>query len=86
MPYIYSAVKETCETGLPIMRALWLHFADDPQAVGAADEYLFGRDLLVAPVVEKGATSRTLYLAAGCVVRLLDAGEARRRPRDYAQC
>jgi alpha-glucosidase/alpha-D-xyloside xylohydrolase len=65
MPYIYSAVKETCETGLPVMRALWLHFPDDPQAVGRADEYLFGRDLLVAPVVEKGATSRTVYLPRG---------------------
>lgn len=65
MPYIYSAVKETCETGLPIMRALWLHFPDDPQAVARGDEYLFGNDLLVAPVFEKGATSRTLYLPRG---------------------
>jgi alpha-glucosidase/alpha-D-xyloside xylohydrolase len=47
------------------MRALWLHFPDDPQAVARADEYLFGGDLLVAPVVEKGATSRTLYLPRG---------------------
>jgi alpha-glucosidase/alpha-D-xyloside xylohydrolase len=65
MPYIYSAVKETCETGLPIIRALWLHYPDDPQAVARGDEYLFGRDLLVAPVVEKGATSRILYLPNG---------------------
>jgi alpha-glucosidase/alpha-D-xyloside xylohydrolase len=65
MPYIYTAAKETCETGLPMMRALWLHYADDPQAVGRGDEYLFGRDLLVAPVVEKGATSRSLYLPRG---------------------
>jgi alpha-glucosidase len=65
MPYIYSAVKETCDTGLPIMRALWLHFPDDPRAVARGDEYLFGRDLLVAPVVEKGATSRTVYLPQG---------------------
>ncbi len=65
MPYIYSAVRETCETGLPMMRALWLHYPDDPSAVRRGDEYLFGRDLLVAPVVEKGATSRTLYLPRG---------------------
>ena len=65
MPYIYSAVNETCKTGLPMMRALWLHFPDDPQAVVRGDEYLFGRDLLVAPVVEKGAASRTLYLPRG---------------------
>lgn len=65
MPYLYSAVKETCETGLPVMRALWLHYPDDPAAVSRGDQYLYGRDLLVAPVVEKGATSRTLYLPRG---------------------
>jgi alpha-glucosidase (family GH31 glycosyl hydrolase) len=65
MPYIYSAAKETCETGLPMMRALWLYYPDDPLAVVRGDEYLFGRDFLVAPVVEKGATTRTLYLPRG---------------------
>jgi alpha-glucosidase/alpha-D-xyloside xylohydrolase len=65
MPYLYSAVKETCETGLPIVRALWLHYADDATAVTRGDEYLFGRDILVAPVVEKGATSRSVYLPRG---------------------
>ena len=65
LPYIYSAAKETCETGLPMIRALWLHYADDPQAVACGDQYLFGRDLLVAPVVEKGAISRSVYLPRG---------------------
>ena len=65
MPYLYSAVRECCDTGLPIARALWLHYADDPAAVGRGDEYLWGRDILVAPVVEKGATSRKLYLPRG---------------------
>jgi hypothetical protein len=65
MPYLYSAVKETCETGLPIIRSLWLHHPDDPAAVARGDEYLWGRDILVAPVVEKGATSRSLYLPRG---------------------
>jgi len=65
MPYLYSAVRETCDTGLPIVRALWLHYPDDPTAVARGDEYLYGRDLLVAPVIEKGATRRTLYLPGG---------------------
>jgi alpha-glucosidase/alpha-D-xyloside xylohydrolase len=47
------------------MRALWLHYPDDPAAVKLGDEYLWGRDLLVAPVVAKGATERTLYLPEG---------------------
>ncbi len=65
MPYLYSAAKETCETGVPILRALWLHYPGDAAAVARGDEYLFGRDLLVAPVVERGATSRSLYLPRG---------------------
>src|SRR5215469_15069673 len=65
MPYLYSAVKETCETGLPIIRALWLHYPNDKVAVARGDEFLYGRDILVAPVVEKGAVSRQFYLPQG---------------------
>jgi alpha-glucosidase (family GH31 glycosyl hydrolase) len=65
LPYLYNAVRESCRTGLPIMRALWLHYPDDPAAVARSDEYLWGRDILVAPVVEKGATSRRVYLPRG---------------------
>ena len=47
------------------MRALWLHYAGDPAASRRGDEYLWGRDILVAPVTEKGATNRRLYLPQG---------------------
>jgi alpha-glucosidase/alpha-D-xyloside xylohydrolase len=65
MPYLYTVVREGHETGLPIMRALWLHYSEDGVAVARGDEYLWGRDILVAPVTEKGATSRRLYLPRG---------------------
>jgi len=65
LPYLYSAVREAHDTGMPIMRALWLHYPDDPRAVARADEYLWGRDILVAPVTEPGAQSRQLYLPKG---------------------
>jgi alpha-glucosidase/alpha-D-xyloside xylohydrolase len=65
MPYLYTAVREAHATGLPILRALWLHYGDDPRAVERGDEYLWGRDVLVAPVTERGATSRKLYLPRG---------------------
>lgn len=68
MPYLYTAVRECHDTGMPIMRALWLHHPDDAVAVVRGDEYLWGRDLLVAPVVEKGAMSRRLYLPRGAWV------------------
>ncbi len=65
LPYLYSAVRECTQTGMPVMRALWLHYPDDPVAVARGDEYLWGRDVLVAPVVEQGATSRKIYLPRG---------------------
>ncbi len=64
LPYTYTVVRECCDTGLPIMRALWLHYPDETAAI-RGDEYLWGRDILVAPVVERGATSRRLYLPRG---------------------
>lgn len=65
LPYNYTLAREACDTGLPLMRALWLHYPDDPEAVKLGSEYLWGRDLLVAPVVEKGGKSRRVYLPAG---------------------
>jgi alpha-glucosidase (family GH31 glycosyl hydrolase) len=65
LPYIYSTVRECTQTGMPVMRGLWLHYRDDPKAVNRSDEFLWGRDFLVAPVVEQGATSRNVYLPRG---------------------
>jgi alpha-glucosidase/alpha-D-xyloside xylohydrolase len=65
LPYNYSQAREACDTGLPMMRALWLHYPNDAEAVKLGSEYLWGRDLLVAPVVQKAAKSRRLYLPAG---------------------
>lgn len=65
LPYLYSSVRECTTTGMPVMRALWLNYPDDPKAVACSDQYLWGRNLLVVPVVEQGATSRHLYLPHG---------------------
>ena len=65
MPYLYSAVKESCGTGMPIIRAMWLHYPQDAAATARGDQYLYGRDILVAPIVEKAATSRAVYLPEG---------------------
>ncbi len=65
MPYTYTLAREARDLGLPLMRALWLHYSDDAQARGMSTEYLWGRDLLVAPVYTKGATERDVYLPAG---------------------
>jgi alpha-glucosidase/alpha-D-xyloside xylohydrolase len=65
LPYIYTAARQCCDTGLPMIRAMWLHYPDDAKAVATGDQYLWGRDLLVAPVVEKGASNRRVYLPRG---------------------
>jgi alpha-glucosidase (family GH31 glycosyl hydrolase) len=65
MPYTYTLTREAHDTGLPLMRALWLQYPNDPEAVKLGDEYLWGDDLLIAPVVEKAAKSRRVYLPAG---------------------
>ena len=65
LPYTYTIARECCDTGLPLMRALWLHYPDDPTAVARGDQFLWGRDVLVSPVVSKGATTRRLYLPRG---------------------
>jgi len=62
---IRRAGDEHQRTGMPIVRALGLAFPGDPRGYGVRDEYLLGDALLVAPVVEMGATSRAVYLPAG---------------------
>ena len=65
LTYNYGLCREAHDTGLPLMRALWLYYKNDPDAVTRPDEYLWGRDILVGPVVEKGASERRVYLPEG---------------------
>lgn len=63
-PYLRDAAIEASQTGMPIIRPMALAFQDDPQAANRIDQYLFGPDLLVAPVY-RGGTRREVYLPAG---------------------
>jgi len=65
LPYTYTLAWEARKTGLPLMRAMWLHYPNDKKAAALGNQYLWGRDLLIAPVYEKGATSRITYLPSG---------------------
>ncbi len=65
LPYTYTLAWEARSTGMPLMRPLWLHYPDDPRSLTIGDQYFWGRNLLIAPVVEKGATTRVLYLPPG---------------------
>jgi alpha-glucosidase (family GH31 glycosyl hydrolase) len=65
LPYTYTLAWQAHRQGLPLMRPLVLNYPDDPRAWGLAGEYLWGDDLLVAPVTREGATSWPVYLPAG---------------------
>ncbi len=65
MPYVYAQAKECTEKGLPMLRALFVEFPDDPGAWKVDDEYLFDSQILVAPLLESGITGRTVYLPEG---------------------
>ena len=64
MPYVYAQAKDCTERGLPMVRALLVEFPDDPGAWLVEDEYMFGSQILVAPLLESG-NSRTCYLPHG---------------------
>lgn len=65
IPYTRSYLYEATQTGMPVMRALILAFPGDASLRDTWDEYLFGAQLLVAPVVTPNSLSRTVYLPAG---------------------
>lgn len=64
MPYIYAQARASSDSGYPMLRALFFEFPDDPTSWLIDDEYLFGRDLLVAPLFEE-ADHRRVYLPPG---------------------
>jgi alpha-glucosidase (family GH31 glycosyl hydrolase) len=65
LPYLEREAAHCVAARTPLMRAMLLDHQDDPVAVPLWDQYRLGRDLLVAPVIEEGATSRDVYLPAG---------------------
>lgn len=66
VPLILRLWRMAERTGMPPTRPLWLAYPSDPNARVQDQEWLLGSDLLVAPVVEQGATSRSVYFPRGC--------------------
>ncbi len=65
LPYTYTLAWQARATGMPLMRAMWLEFPNDDHARGLASQYMWGSEMLIAPVYTKGAASRRVYLPAG---------------------
>jgi alpha-D-xyloside xylohydrolase len=64
-PYIHAQMSLAARTGIPPMRPLFVDYPDDPAAWMTDDEFLFGPDILVAPILAPGQTSRPVYLPSG---------------------
>lgn len=65
LPYIYDLFYQGEQNGLPVMRPLVLHYENDPKTYNLNSEFLVGENILVAPVLEQGATARVVYLPEG---------------------
>ena len=81
--YTRSLMKEAHEKGSPVMRALFYEFPKDPVCWDIKDSYLFGPDVLVAPVCYEGARSRQVYLPAGASWTLAGTGEVYNGGKSY---
>lgn len=64
-PYIYTYARDAHDTGMPLMRALFLEYPNDKETFKLNGQFLFGKELLVAPVVEQGAVTKDVYLPEG---------------------
>lgn len=65
MPYVYAQAKHCTENGLPMVRALFVEYPDDPGVWNIEDEYMFGQDMLVAPLFQDNVYERDVYLPKG---------------------
>jgi len=65
LPYIYSEAKKTSTTGVPLMRAMPIEYPNDSNTYGLTAQYMFGDNLLVAPVVNESETNKSVYLPSG---------------------
>jgi alpha-glucosidase len=65
LPYLYGLFREAERSGAPVWRPLFYEFPDDPDAAGVEDQLMLGPSLLAAPVVERGARERDVYLPPG---------------------
>ena len=78
VPYIRRMWRRGRRTGVPITQPMWLAAPEAPGAATESQQWLLGDDVLVAPIVREGATSRSVSFPRGCW-RRQGSGEARYR-------
>ncbi|MGO9246663.1 MAG: TIM-barrel domain-containing protein [Verrucomicrobiia bacterium] len=70
LPYVYTAARETFDTGMPMCRALPLAFPSDTNVLQNGNQFMFGSNITVSPIVTQGALSQPTYLPAGSWIDL----------------
>ncbi|WP_373231726.1 TIM-barrel domain-containing protein [Cohnella sp.] len=65
LPYLFSEAKKTSDTGIPMMRSMVLEYPNDTNTYHLDAQYMFGDNLLVAPIVNEGETNKSIYLPEG---------------------
>lgn len=65
MPYTYTLAWQASKSGMPLMQAMWLQYPEDKNARDLGSQYMWGPDLLIAPVFTQGAATREVYLPEG---------------------
>ena len=65
VPYISGCMKTASEKGHPVMRPMFFDFPEDRECYRTGDQYMFGPDILFAPIVKRGQTARKVYLPEG---------------------
>lgn len=74
-PYVRALGEEAAASGLPLQRPLFLHYPDDPALFAVQDQYLYGADMLVAPIIEEGVNARRVILPGEAPWRHVWSGE-----------
>lgn len=74
--YVRQLMEEASASGAPVMRPMFFEFPDEAVCWELRDQYLFGADVLVAPMLEAGARQRSVYLPAGARWSDLHTGES----------
>ncbi len=73
--YVRGLMQQAHESGKPLLRAMFYEFPADPVCQDMKDQYMFGEKYLVAPVMQPGARSRSVYFPTGTVWKNVDTGE-----------
>lgn len=75
MPYIYAQAQKSAREGLPMMRSMFLEFPQDPGCYALETQYMFGEDILVAPMFEQNMSERKVYFPKGRWLNLHNPAE-----------